>query len=67
MIRTKVGCLRRRLRVGVATFLRNLWAQATVPPPPAPLTYRPWPKPGGRGWTKADYDAAKLGREEGWR
>jgi hypothetical protein len=54
------------IRARVGAFLRNLWAKATVPPPPAPLTFRPWPKRGGPGGTTEDYDAAKIDREEGW-
>lgn len=59
----------RTIRARVGALMRNLWAKATLPPPPAPLTYRSMP--GGppwtnEGWTNEDYEAAKIEREEGW-
>lgn len=77
MFRTKVGYLWRRFRSGTATFFCTRWSQAT-----APRGYRMRrrslgddtvgrafaPQLGdGTVRTGADYDAAKLGREEGWR
>jgi hypothetical protein len=60
MNRSKVGYLWRRFRGGMATFLRNLWAQMTAPPGSGPRGLGPH-------WTGEDYDAAKIEHEEGWR
>lgn len=77
MFRAKVGYVWRRFRATTATFFRNRWSQAT-----APRGYRMRrrsvdddtvarafaPQLGdGTVRTGADYDAAKLGRQEGWR
>jgi hypothetical protein len=77
MIRAKVGYRWRRFSGGIATHFRNRWAEAT-----ASRGYRMRrrsmgddtvarafaPQLGdGTVRTGADYDAAKLGRQEGWR